>query len=137
MKHFLLIAFLLSGLGLLSACDDNKATPDVPSPQKIEKETKKQIDSWVGKWDGPEGTYLILEKSGEGYSIRIKDLDKEETFLGVADFLRIRFHRNDHEEYIHFGPGRDTGMKWLQDKQACLIIKEGEGYCRPEEKPSK
>lgn len=115
---------------LLNACDDATTPAAPPSAQEEQKAIEDRLDAWLGKWDGPEGTYLKLEKSGEGYAVMIKDLYKEERYLGVADGARIRFHRGDRQEYIRLGGGNESGMKWLQDKPYCLIVKKGEAYCR-------
>lgn len=130
MKKLFLIALLLSVLPFMGGCDDTPKTPAPETPKQAEEVVEDRLKDWMGKWDGPEGTYMKLEKSGEGYAVTIKDLDKEERYLGVAQGMRIRFMRNNIQEHIHLGPGRDAGMKWLMDKPYCLIVKKGEGYCR-------
>ena len=130
MKKLFLIALLLSVLPFMAGCDDTPKTPAPETPKEAQKVVEDRLEDWMGKWNGPEGTYLKLEKSGEGYAVTIKDLDKEERYLGVAQGMRIRFMRNNVQEHIHLGPGRDAGMKWLMDKPYCLIVKKGEGYCR-------
>lgn len=89
-----------------------------------------QTKSWMGKWQGPEGTFLDLSQSGNGYNVSIQDLDTLKTYQGRAIAGRIEFTRNGKVEYIQAGNGQDTGMKWLADKQNCLVIQKGEGYCR-------
>lgn len=37
--------------------------------------TPKMTDQWLGKWTGPEGTYLLLSYHGDGYLVEIKSLD--------------------------------------------------------------
>lgn len=130
MRYLLLSMALMTVLSALSGCDDTPPQAPQETPKQTAKIVEDRLSDWMGKWDGPEGTYLKLEKSGDGYAVIIKDLDKEERYLGVADAMRIRFLRNDKQEYIHLGSGRDAGMKWLADKPYCLIIKQGEGYCR-------
>ena len=39
----------------------------------------RKIDEWIGRWNGPEGTYLEISKSSDSYEIRIKDLDEVQT----------------------------------------------------------
>jgi len=87
-------------------------------------------DKWLGKWIGPEGTYLVLSKNAEKYVVEINSLDGPATYDAASAGDRIEFQRNGKTEYIHAGNGRDTGMKWLLDKSHCLIIKTGEGFCR-------
>ncbi len=87
-------------------------------------------DNWLGKWTGPEGTYLILSKTDAGYDVMVQSLDKIRTFSGEKDGAGIKFTRDNHEEKIYHGDGAATGMKWLADKKDCLIVRTGEGYCR-------
>jgi predicted small lipoprotein YifL len=131
MKNIFLIPVAALCLLPLTGCDDKP--PEPPKQQTADQQTEiveDRLSDWMGKWDGPEGTYLKLEKSGDGYAVIIKDLDKEERYLGVADNMRIRFLRGEKQEYLHLGSGRDAGMKWLSDKPYCLIVKTGEAYCR-------
>ncbi len=87
-------------------------------------------DKWLGKWIGPEGTYLVLSENADKYVVLINSLDGPATYEGTSTGERIEFQRNGKTESIHAGNGRDTGMKWLMDKTNCLIIKTGEGFCR-------
>ncbi|HXS79295.1 MAG TPA: hypothetical protein VN818_03380 [Gammaproteobacteria bacterium] len=87
-------------------------------------------DAWVGRWNGPEGTYLAIAGSGGVYEITIKDLDAARTFSGSAAGGRIEFRRDGVMEQIAATNGDATGMKWLAGKATCLTIKLGEGYCR-------
>lgn len=87
-------------------------------------------DKWLGQWNGPEGTYLLLSKKGDHYVVKVQSLDGPETYEGIAAGDRIQFTRNGKAESIHAGGGEETGMKWLLDEKNCLIIKAGEGFCR-------
>jgi hypothetical protein len=87
-------------------------------------------DHWLGRWDGPEGTFLQLSKSGDHYAVEIQDLDGPKTFEGFADGDRIRFTRDGKTEFISAGDGQATGMKWLAEKKNCLLTRQGEGWCR-------
>ena len=115
MKKFLLLPVLLLG-----ACHLDHTAPH----------------AWAGKWTGPEGTYLVLtqreavDSAPGAYDIAIRDLDREYQYTGQAKGDTITFTRNGKVETIHQGSGKDTGMKWLLDKERCLVIKTGEGYCR-------
>jgi hypothetical protein len=88
------------------------------------------IDQWLGKWIGPEGTFLVLSKNAGKYIVEIHSLDGPAIYEGISAGDRIEFHRNGKTESVHAGNGKDTGMKWLLDKKDCLIIKTGEGFCR-------
>lgn len=85
---------------------------------------------WVGKWTGPEGTFLELTKDGAAYKLTIQSLDGPATFDAVAIEDRVEFRRDGNLETIRATSGVETGMKWLLDKNNCLTIKTGEGFCR-------
>ena len=87
-------------------------------------------DQWLGKWIGPEGTYLVLSKNLDQYIVEIHSLDGPASYNGISAGDRIEFQRNGRTESIHAGEGHETGMKWLLDKNNCLIIRTGEGFCR-------
>ena len=86
-------------------------------------------EKWAGKWQGPEGTFLLLEKTPSP-RVTIEDLDGPRRFdVEVKDGV-VHFMRDGKDETIHAGNGAQTGMKWLANKEDCLIVHEGEGYCR-------
>lgn len=86
---------------------------------------------WNGKWTGPEGTSLTITPLAEGsYQVNIQTLDGPTAFIGKWQDDAIRFEREGKVEHIRHGNGQDTGMKWLLDKQNCLFIQSGEGFCR-------
>jgi hypothetical protein len=87
-------------------------------------------DAWLGRWTGPEGTYLEIARTAVAYEVTIKDLDAARTFIGHAADDRIEFRRDGVTESIRATNGDATGMKWLAGKANCLTIKPGEGYCR-------
>jgi hypothetical protein len=87
-------------------------------------------DAWIGRWPGPEGTYLDIRRAGDGYGLTVADLDGARTFPGSATAEGIAFERDGTVETVRGGDGNATGMKWLAGKQDCLIIRAGEGFCR-------
>lgn len=87
-------------------------------------------DRWLGKWIGPEGTYLQLEQANGSYRLLIHSLDGSRTFTGHAAADRLLFTRDGVEESLRAGTGQETGMKWLLEKTNCLVIRTGEGFCR-------
>jgi hypothetical protein len=103
-----------------------------PPPQPKETLTPSVIptDAWLGRWTGPEGTYLVLSKNGDRYSVLIQSLDGPATYVGIRAADHIEFQRNGLIESIRAGNGQATGMKWLLEKNDCLVIKTGEGFCR-------
>lgn len=93
--------------------------------------TPDPAQAWLGRWNGPEGTYLQLNAADNGsYEVRIKDLDAERTFKGVAKDGAIHFERDGKQESIKPTNGDATDMKWLAGKTKCLTVHPGEGYCR-------
>jgi hypothetical protein len=87
-------------------------------------------EQWQGRWNGPEGTYLDITGTPADYRLTIADLDGPRRFVGRAQGGQIVFVRDGVVERIRAGDGEATGMKWLLDKQNCLTVRSGEGYCR-------
>lgn len=89
-------------------------------------------DAWTGKWIGVEGLVLDIQPSGERghYVLSVTLLDGTKSYDGVADGNVIRFTRNSRPESIRAATGDETGLKWLAGKQNCLMIQQGEGFCR-------
>ncbi len=85
---------------------------------------------FVGKWTGPEGTWLDIEPQGDDYRVTISNLDGPRDFGGKAAGGGIQFTRDGQTFVIHPGNGDATGMKWLAGKKDCLVVAPGEGYCR-------
>jgi hypothetical protein len=88
-------------------------------------------DAWLGRWTGPEGTYLHISGGGGRYELTIADLDGPRSFAGQAQESSIVFERNGAREALRATDGVGTGMKWLVDQSNCLVIAPGEGFCRP------
>ena len=89
-------------------------------------------DAWVGKWAGVEGLALDIEKSATPgvYALTINLLDGASSYIGTAQGDRITFMRNGEKEAVRRATGAETGLKWLSGKRGCLMIKNGEGFCR-------
>jgi hypothetical protein len=121
-----LAAGMITVLVSLAGC---RSSPS-PSPSPEDKVVQAPTDGWLGRWDGPEGTFLQLSKASDQYVVLIQDLDGPKRFAGFVDGNRIRFERDGKTEYISAGDGEATGMKWLMDKKDCLLTKKGEGWCR-------
>lgn len=110
---------------------DASAPMQTSSSASASVATPDPTGEWVGRWTGPEGTYLQLDATGAGaYDVRIKDLDAERTFKGVAKDGSVHFERDGKQETITPTDGDATGMKWLAGKSRCLTVHPGEGYCR-------
>jgi hypothetical protein len=87
-------------------------------------------DRWLGRWNGPEGTFLQLEGGDGRYVVTIQDLDGPRRFQGTGVGDWIELERDGVRESVRPTDGVGTGMKWLADKRDCLTIRLGEGYCR-------
>ena len=130
---------LVATLFLMAACQDRYPSPAKPastvnSPSgnlaTAPPTANSPTDQWLGQWNGPEGTYLLLSKNGDHYVIKIQSLDGPAAYDGVSAGDDIQFKRDGKTETIRAGSGTQTGMKWLLGKKNCLIIRTGEGFCR-------
>ncbi len=134
--HVWIVTLLLTVV--LEGCESRNqpagtSSPPLPSPPSESTPAPgatRPTDQWLGKWTGPEGTYLVLSKDGGQYAVEVHSLDGPATYGGAPAGDHIEFRRNGKTESIHAGSGQETGMKWLLDKKNCLIIKTGEGFCR-------
>ena len=113
---------------LLAGCADPDASGG--SPDDATAVTSAITDGWLGRWNGPEGTFLLLEGANDGYRITIQNLDGPRVFAATAAGEQIQFARDGVAEVVRATDGTATGMKWLADKTDCLTIRYGEGYCR-------
>lgn len=109
---------LAFGALLLAGCTGNSAGDAAVTEQ------------WLGRWNGPEGTYLEITGTPADYRLTIANLDGPRRFVGRAQGERIVFVRDGVVETLTATDGEATGMKWLLDKHNCLTVRGGEGYCR-------
>ncbi len=126
---------------LLGACDRKEtAPPTSPAPPVVQEQPAPQspaqlqapirAQQWVGKWTGPEATYLEINQDAGAYTVNIRNLDGVRTFPAEVLEDGLSFQRDGVPEFIRATDGKGTGMKWLADKSDCLGIRPGEGYCR-------
>ncbi len=125
---------------LISGCSNSNTTAsNAPaSDTATEQNQPHQVtDQWVGRWVGVEGLFLEISKNelaGPGhYLLHMRyglDADQIGTFEGQATAEGIRFNRGDGPQLLRAGDGEATGMKWLLEKEDCLVVATGEGYCR-------
>ena len=110
--------------------------PAPPLEGKAVKEQRGQsntppVREWIGHWEGVEGTSLELSQKVDGdLLVKINSLDGEMSVRGVIKGNVIEFYHLGQRKVIRFGNGDETGMIWLVGKTECLILAEGEGYCR-------
>lgn len=105
---------------------------DNAEPAANSAEPAPVTDAWIGKWIGVEGLLLDIEPSGDRghYVLSVTLLDGTQSYDGTTDGDLIRFTRNGRPESIRAVTGDQTGLKWLAGKQNCLMIQQGEGFCR-------
>ena len=126
-----LLAALLTVIGFIVGCSErssNSASENVSDSTPVVHELV--TDLWLGKWNGPEGTFLQLAGGNGKYEITVKNLDGPRKFQGNAAGSSIEFERDGVKEVIRATTGAETGMKWLADKSNCLTVRVGEGYCK-------
>jgi len=117
-------------LVMLAATIASGCTRNNPEPVATPASRAPEADAWIGRWNGPEGTYLAVAGASGIYEITIMDLDSARTFKGSAAGDHIEFERDGTQESLTPTDGNATGMKWLAGKLDCLTVKPGEGYCR-------
>ena len=149
MRKMTLIFSGAAALALLSGCE--KADAPAPAPT----ETTEVVDEtmppegagdgaadtataphrfadWAGKWIGVEGMFVTITPGEPGkYKLEMQsDLDTKGTYDGADSEHGIKFKRGTEELSLRRGSGDETGLKYLAGKKECLIVKDGEGYCR-------
>lgn len=109
-----------------------EASVDDVEPAANGTEASLSTDAWVGKWIGVEGLVLDIQPAGERgrYMLSVTLLDGTKSYEGTAEGDMIRFTRNGRPESIRAATGDQTGLKWLAGKTNCLMIQQGEGFCR-------
>ena len=116
------------------AASSPAVSPEVANPGEA------AVQKLIGKWDGPEGTYLsVAEKMGADgkqqlprkFDVEIKDLDKAEKFEGTAKNGTIEFTRKGKAETVTAASGTETGMKGFEKEANCVVVTKGsEGFCK-------
>lgn len=123
MKKSLIIVFLVLLVIIGIAYSRNKKNNSI-IPQAV------SYDSWIGTWTGPEGTALTLSKNESIYNLDFVMLDGPVSVMGTPIENGIAFTRMGQTHTLRHGTGLDTGMKWLTEKNDCLVVQQSEGYCR-------
>jgi len=105
-----------------------ETAPDAADPATA----PHRFASWAGKWTGVEGMYVTITPGAPGqYKLEMQsDLDTKGMYDGRDSEHGIQFKRGSEQLSLHRGSGDDTGLKYLAGKKECLIVKDGEGYCR-------
>lgn len=126
--------------GALAACSpssqDEAGTAEAPAATPIVTPTPAAAvpshAAWAGKWIGVEGTFAeITSKPGGGYTLTMQsDLDSLGTYDGTDAAEGIAFERDGKPLLLKAATGDETGLKYLAGKTDCLMVAQGEGYCR-------
>lgn len=126
----------------LAGCD----TADAPEPVTEAQEqvagdpispvmagaAEHRFASWQGRWIGVEGMYVnITPTTPNSYELEMQsDLDTKGSYVGTDSEHGIKFTRGGEQLSLYRTSGAETGLKYLAEKQDCLMVKSGEGYCR-------
>jgi len=123
---------MIAAVALLAAGCDNRQSPPAPAAAAAPPAVSVPAvpPDWLGRWTGPEGSWLEITRTDDTYMVTVMNLDGARSFPGIVDASGLSFERDGVRETIHPSDGAGTGMKWLAEKTNCLKIKAGEGYCR-------
>jgi len=114
-----------------AGCDNRQGQPaPAAAAQPAAASVPAVPPEWLGRWTGPEGSWLEIARTDDSYTVTVMNLDGARSFPGIVDAQGLSFERDGVRETIHPSDGAGTGMKWLTEKTNCLKIKAGEGYCR-------
>lgn len=119
------IRSLLPPLAGMLVCACSRTEPPAPPPP-----VPPSYGHWIGQWAGPEGTTLTVTRTGDIYTVSIRDLDRSTTYRAEPVMDGLQFERRGQIELLHATDGAGTGMKWLADRHDCLTVNTGEGFCR-------
>lgn len=130
MKAFAMVASI--AVLAVAACQPAPAAKSDSAAVVEGKKPAPVTDAWLGDWTGVEGTMLKIDVGAVPgvYAITETTLDGPVNFTGTAEGAVIRFERAGAPESIRAGDGAATGLKYLDGKTNCLVIKSGEGFCR-------
>lgn len=124
------LAILLVAIVAVAGCSDRNSSSQKTAENTPTSANAPRTDEWLGKWTGPEGTFLELAGGHGKYDVTVQNLDGPRKFDGRYADGGIEFDRDGTREVIRATNGAETGMKWLADKKNCLTVRTGEGYCR-------
>jgi hypothetical protein len=119
---------IVATLAAAAACSKRADTPGpaVVNPSNVVDPAAPLL----GRWNGPEGTFLLLAGEGGKYVVTVQNLDGPRTFDGKASGNAIEFMRDGKIVSIRPTNGAGTGMKWLAGRKDCVVVAPNEGYCR-------
>ena len=109
---------------LFAAGCDNRQGPPAPAASAEPAAASVPVvpPEWLGRWTGPEGSWLEITRTGDTYTVTVMNLDGARSFPGIVDAGGVSFERDGVRETIRPSDGSGTGMKWLADKKDCLVV---------------
>lgn len=141
MRHTIFLTAAIA-LVMLSTCSKNSDEKQVGPigdadtilvpDESMSAEINADTAAWIGKWIGVEGMYVDIKQTGEGkFSLDMQsNLNTKGSYEGVAEPNGITFKRGGETLTLRKSDGDAIDLKWLAGKKDCLIVKQGEGYCR-------
>jgi hypothetical protein len=126
----LLVSALIAGC--TPAADERAAGEPAPAVTQAAAPAIPSYGEWVGTWTGPEGLFVTIAEAGKGrYTLTMQsDLETRASYTGTATTAGIAFERGGEPRLLRKASGEETGLKWLAEKEDCLMVERGEGYCR-------
>ena len=95
---------------IVSGCESGRSgSAQVVAASATGRTSAPAVDKWLGKWNGPEGTFLELVGGNGKYEVTIQNLDGPRTFQGNAAGDQIEFERNGMKESVRATNGAATG----------------------------
>ncbi|UDF05189.1 hypothetical protein [Asticcacaulis sp. AND118] len=85
---------------------------------------------YVGRWTGPEATSLEIVARQHDYEVTVSGTQTPGVFTGTVNGDALQIERNGEVQLIRHTTGARTGVKFLADKNDCVSVGQGEGYCR-------
>ena len=87
---------------LVTGCENrNSSSVPVIAANSPGTTSAPVADKWIGRWSGPEGTFLQLAGGNGKYEVTIQNLDGPRTFQGSAGGNQVAFERNGVKERLN------------------------------------
>ncbi len=97
---------------------------------------KKGGDDYIGRWEGLDGRFMLIEKNAEAsttrYAVTMRyDLDQaEQRFPAEMEGTSVFVQRNGSRYEFAPSDGRASSDTRLRERKDCLSTSRGETYCR-------
>ena len=112
--------------------DNKPVATEAERTSAIQNGSTPTAAKYLGKWDGADGAYVIVDaKKGDDVALDMRwDGDKIGAFDGTVTPRGISFIRAGKPLTLTPTTGGATGVDALSGKQDCLMVTQGEAYCR-------